>query len=104
MKSKGRSPNFDALVVPKEEAEAIRTAAAERAAAANAPSDPNAGAFEDANSRAGYNSFWTNPGQALAVVRGVIPFIVADILRILLIAAVPALSLWLPNLLFKAAT
>jgi len=40
----------------------------------------------------------------MAVVRGVIPFIVADILRILLIAAVPALSLWLPNLLFKAAT
>lgn len=39
----------------------------------------------------------------MAVVRGVIPFIVADILRILLIAAVPALTLWLPNLLFKAA-
>lgn len=65
-----RSANFDALVVPKEEAEAIRTAAIERAAAANAPSDPNAGAFDDANSRAGYNSFWTNPGQALAVVHG----------------------------------
>lgn len=40
----------------------------------------------------------------MTVVRGVIPFVVADILRILLIAAVPALSLWLPNLLFKAAT
>lgn len=39
----------------------------------------------------------------MTVVRGVIPFIVADVLRILLIAAVPALSLWLPNLLFKAA-
>ncbi len=39
----------------------------------------------------------------MSVVRGVIPFIVADVLRILLIAAVPALSLWLPNLLFKAA-
>lgn len=39
----------------------------------------------------------------MTVVRGVIPFIVADILRILTIAAVPALSLWLPNLLFKAA-
>ena len=39
----------------------------------------------------------------MAVVRGVIPFIVADVLRILLIAAVPAISLWLPNLLFKAA-
>jgi tripartite ATP-independent transporter DctM subunit len=39
----------------------------------------------------------------MTVVRGVIPFIAADILRILLIAAVPALSLSLPNLLFKAA-
>ncbi|MDR7093099.1 TRAP transporter large permease [Hydrogenophaga laconesensis] len=39
----------------------------------------------------------------MTVVRGVIPFIVADILRILLIAAVPAISLWLPHLLFKAA-
>jgi len=37
------------------------------------------------------------------VVRGVIPFIVADLLRILLIAAVPAISLWLPHLLFPNA-
>ena len=37
----------------------------------------------------------------MTVVRGVIPFIVADLLRILLIAAVPAISLWLPHLLFK---
>ncbi|NUZ07702.1 TRAP transporter large permease [Piscinibacter koreensis] len=36
----------------------------------------------------------------MSVVRGIIPFIVADLLRILLIAAVPALSLWLPRLLF----
>ncbi|WP_374665838.1 TRAP transporter large permease [Ramlibacter sp.] len=38
------------------------------------------------------------------VIRGVIPFIVADLVRVLLIAAVPALSLWLPGLLFKSAT
>lgn len=38
----------------------------------------------------------------MTVVRGVVPFIVADLLRILLIAAVPALSLWLPQLLFKS--
>jgi len=38
----------------------------------------------------------------MSVVRGVIPFIVADLLRLLLIAAVPALALWLPNLLFKS--
>lgn len=40
----------------------------------------------------------------MTVVRGVIPFIVADLLRILLIASVPAISLWLPHLLFKTAT
>jgi tripartite ATP-independent transporter DctM subunit len=39
----------------------------------------------------------------MTVVRGVVPFIVADLLRILLIAAVPSLSLWLPHLLFKGA-
>lgn len=65
-----RPGNFDTLVVPKEEAEAIQEAAARRSAAANAPSDPDAGAFEDSNSAAGYNSFWTAPGQALTVVRG----------------------------------
>jgi tripartite ATP-independent transporter DctM subunit len=37
-----------------------------------------------------------------SIVRGVLPFITADLLRVLLIASVPALSLWLPNLLFKS--
>ncbi|WBY03053.1 TRAP transporter large permease [Ramlibacter tataouinensis] len=36
-----------------------------------------------------------------AIVRGVLPFIVADLARVLLIAAIPALSLWLPTLLFR---
>lgn len=36
----------------------------------------------------------------MSVVRGVIPFIVADLLRVLIIAAVPSLTLWLPKLLF----
>ncbi|MBX3642094.1 MAG: TRAP transporter large permease [Rubrivivax sp.] len=40
----------------------------------------------------------------MTVVRGVVPFIVSDLLRILLIAAVPAISLWLPHLLFPNAT
>jgi TRAP-type C4-dicarboxylate transport system permease large subunit len=40
----------------------------------------------------------------MTIVRGVVPFIVADLLRILLIAAVPSLSLWLPKLLFPNAT
>ena len=39
----------------------------------------------------------------MTVVKGVIPFIVADLLRILLIASVPSISLWLPHLLFKSA-
>lgn len=39
----------------------------------------------------------------MTLVKGVVPFIVADLLRIFLIAAVPAISLWLPHLLFKSA-
>lgn len=35
------------------------------------------------------------------IIRGVVPFIVSDVARILIIAAVPGLSLWLPQLLFK---
>jgi tripartite ATP-independent transporter DctM subunit len=38
------------------------------------------------------------------IIRGVLPFIVADMVRVLLIAAIPALSLWLPNLLFNTAS
>ena len=39
----------------------------------------------------------------MSVVRGVVPFIVADLVRVLLIAAVPSLTLWLPHLLFPNA-
>ena len=35
------------------------------------------------------------------VVSGVMPFIVADIVRVALLAALPVLSLWLPTLLFR---
>jgi tripartite ATP-independent transporter DctM subunit len=35
------------------------------------------------------------------IFRGVTPFFFADVVRILLLAFVPALSIWLPNLLFK---
>lgn len=38
-----------------------------------------------------------------SIARGVLPFIAADLTRVLLIAAVPALTLWLPNLLFKSS-
>jgi len=36
------------------------------------------------------------------IVQGMLPFITVDILRIGLLAAVPALSLWMPELLFGA--
>ena len=42
--------------------------------------------------------------KMMTVIRGVIPFIVVDLLRVLLIASVPALTLWLPQLMFKSAT
>lgn len=35
------------------------------------------------------------------IIRGVVPFIVVDVARILVIAAIPGLSLWLPHLLFR---
>ncbi|MGE0097443.1 MAG: TRAP transporter large permease [Hydrogenophaga sp.] len=34
------------------------------------------------------------------LVKGILPFVTADIVRILMLAAVPALSLWLPNRMF----
>lgn len=65
-----RPASFTQLVVPPAQAEAMRKASLESRAAANAPSDLSAGAFKDANSVAGYNSFWTDPGIGLATVRG----------------------------------
>lgn len=65
-----RPASFTQLVVPAEQAEALRKASLNSRAAANAPSDLSAGAFKDSNSAAGYNSFWTDPGIGLATVRG----------------------------------
>ena len=65
-----RPGNFAQLVVPQDQAEALKKAAVEGRAAANAPSDLSAGAFKDANSQAGYNAFWTDPGTGLMSVRG----------------------------------
>jgi hypothetical protein len=65
-----RPQTFAQLVVPKIEADALETAAVERNKAANAPSDLSAGAFKDANSQAGYNAFWTDPGIGLMRLRG----------------------------------
>ena len=65
-----RTASFSQLVVSKDEADALATATVERNKAANAPSDLTQGAFKDANSGAGYNSFWTDPGIGLMSVRG----------------------------------
>lgn len=35
------------------------------------------------------------------IFRGIVPFFVVDLMRIVLLALVPAITLWLPNLLFK---
>jgi hypothetical protein len=65
-----RPANFKELVVPSAQAETIAKNALAGRAAANAPSDLSAGAFKDANSQAGYNAFWTDPGIGLMTVRG----------------------------------
>lgn len=42
------------------------------------------------------------PGvSAATILRGIIPFVIADIGRIILLVSFPILSLWLPHLLFK---
>jgi hypothetical protein len=65
-----RPANFRTLAVPQAEADAIRERAVAGSRAGNARTDPNAGAPSDANSTAGYNSFWTDPGFGLMTVRG----------------------------------
>jgi hypothetical protein len=65
-----RSPNYSQLVVSKEQADAIEKTTIARREAANARSDLSAGAFKDANSTAGYNSFWIDSGDGLMRVRG----------------------------------
>jgi hypothetical protein len=65
-----RPPQFRSLVVSADEAARIAEAARTAAAAANAPSDLSEGEFDDGNTEAGYNSFWVDPGDKLAIVRG----------------------------------
>src|SRR6185312_2581363 len=65
-----RPQTFKELVVSKAEADAIEQRAIAGAKAAGAQSDLSAGAFKDGNSTAGYNSFWTDPGNSLMKIRG----------------------------------
>jgi hypothetical protein len=65
-----RSGAYKQLVVPPADAAAVQAAALARSKAANAATDPNSGAPKDGNSTAGYNSFWTDSGTSLMMVRG----------------------------------
>lgn len=65
-----RPATYAQLVVSKEQADAADQATAKRREAANARSDLSQGAFKDANSTAGYNSFWIDSGDGLMRVRG----------------------------------
>ena len=65
-----RPATYSQLAVSKTEAEAVAAATIARNTASNAPTDPTSGAFKDANSGAGYNAFWTDPGIGLMSVRG----------------------------------
>jgi hypothetical protein len=65
-----RPANFKELVVPKAEADAVEQRAIAGAKAAGAQSDLSNGAFKDGNATAGYNSFWTDPGNSLMKIRG----------------------------------
>jgi hypothetical protein len=65
-----RPPQFKSLVVSPEEAKRVADAAKIAMAAANAPSDLSEGHFDDGNTEAGYNAFWVDPGDKLAVVKG----------------------------------
>jgi hypothetical protein len=65
-----RPSTFKTLVVPKAEADAIEQRAVAGAKAAGAKSDLSDGAFKDGNATAGYNAFWTDPGNSLMKIRG----------------------------------
>jgi hypothetical protein len=58
------------LVISSEEATRIEDMVAARNAAGNAPSDPNRDAPTAGQNVGGYNSFWMDPGNLLAVVNG----------------------------------
>lgn len=58
------------LVISTEEAAQIETMVARRNEAANAPSDPQRDAPSAGENVGGYNTFWMDPGDQLAVING----------------------------------
>lgn len=65
-----RPGNFDSLVVSEEEAQRIADRVAARAARGLEPTDPNAPPPKKGTSVGGYNSFWGDSGEGLAVIDG----------------------------------
>ncbi|MAK59898.1 MAG: hypothetical protein CMK09_02860 [Ponticaulis sp.] len=65
-----RPANFEGLVVPPEQAQAIAQSAAARREASNAPTDPNAPAPPAGSNPGGYNAFYIDAGDGLGVVNG----------------------------------
>lgn len=58
------------LVLSAEEAQQFEASVRARNLAAGAPSDPNRDAPREGVNVGGYNNFWMDPGERLAVVRG----------------------------------
>lgn len=65
-----RPGNFKSLTVSAEEAERIRVMTAERAKRGLQPTDPNAPPPPKGSGVGGYNSFWGDMGEGLAMVNG----------------------------------
>jgi len=66
-----RAQRFNgSLVISQEEAILIEARVQARTEASNQPSDPNRGAPTEGQNVGGYNTFWMDPGDRLAVVDG----------------------------------
>ncbi len=66
-----RAERFEGkLAISEEEAILIETRVRERMEASNQPSDPNREAPSSGRNVGGYNTFWMDPGERLAVVNG----------------------------------
>jgi hypothetical protein len=65
-----RPPMFKSLTITEAQAKAFEQARAKMRAAADKPTDPNAGAPPVANDPGGYNAGWTDPGTTMGRIKG----------------------------------
>ncbi|MCW8196743.1 hypothetical protein F6455_18275 [Proteobacteria bacterium 005FR1] len=65
-----RRPFFDSLTITPEEAQRLAARQAARAEEDLKPTDPNAPPPEKGNNVGGYNNFWTDGGETLAMIDG----------------------------------